>query len=157
MFKEDAVNAVNPHLFTIATLTGHACLTVGDGYSIVIDNGPARKSNYSAQLQKSSETIGDPFEISTVRQEDFEAYKGVMEGDDITQSGPKPSSQTARGHQGPAAFLIMASGLDEHGSGSRNPLKYSHLDIASSAGDLPHPATGSPVLALAEQYLLKHL
>ncbi|VEN36631.1 unnamed protein product [Callosobruchus maculatus] len=122
-----------------------------------MDNGPARKSNYSAQLQKSSESIGDPFEVSTVRQEDFEAYKGMMEGDDVTQSGPKPSSQSPRGHQGPAAFLILASGLDEHGSGSRSPLQYSHLDIASSAGSLPLPATGSPVLALAEQYLLQHL
>lgn len=33
-FKELALSAVNPHLFTIATLTGHACLTVGLGYSI---------------------------------------------------------------------------------------------------------------------------
>lgn len=33
-FKELALKAVNPHLFTIATLTGHACLTVGLGYSI---------------------------------------------------------------------------------------------------------------------------
>lgn len=32
--KELAVNAVNPHLYTIATLTGHAVLTVGDNYSI---------------------------------------------------------------------------------------------------------------------------
>lgn len=28
--KEMAVNAVNPHLYTIATLTGHACLSAGD-------------------------------------------------------------------------------------------------------------------------------
>lgn len=33
-FKEAALNAVNPHLYTIATLTGHAARTVGDGYSI---------------------------------------------------------------------------------------------------------------------------
>lgn len=32
--KEMALNAVNPHLFTIATLTGHAVLTVGAGYSV---------------------------------------------------------------------------------------------------------------------------
>lgn len=34
--KEMAVNAVNPHLFTIATLTGHAVLTAGEGYSVSI-------------------------------------------------------------------------------------------------------------------------
>lgn len=28
--KELAVNDENPHLYTIATLTGHACLAVGD-------------------------------------------------------------------------------------------------------------------------------
>jgi leucyl aminopeptidase len=32
--KEAAVEAVNPHLFTVATLTGHAYLAVGEGYSI---------------------------------------------------------------------------------------------------------------------------
>lgn len=29
-----ALDAVDPHLYTVATLTGHACLTVGVGYSI---------------------------------------------------------------------------------------------------------------------------
>lgn len=55
---------------------------------------------------------------------------------------------------GPAGFLLLASGLVEHGSGSSSPLKYSHLDIASSAGDYPDPATGSPLLALTETYIL---
>lgn len=32
--KELAVDAVNPHLYTIATLTGHAVLTVGTNYTI---------------------------------------------------------------------------------------------------------------------------
>lgn len=32
--KDVAINSINPHLYTIATLTGHACLAVGDGYSI---------------------------------------------------------------------------------------------------------------------------
>lgn len=32
--KELAKNAVNPHLFTIATLTGHAFRTVGPGYTV---------------------------------------------------------------------------------------------------------------------------
>ncbi|KAG5893945.1 hypothetical protein JTB14_009692 [Gonioctena quinquepunctata] len=152
--KEEAVNAVNPHIFTIATLTGHAYRTVGEGYSIVMDNGPARKNNNDQKLQEASEKIGDPFEISRIRREDFSNYKGVMEGDDVTQSLSKPSVQISRGHQGPAAFLIMASGLDKHGSGSDKPLKYSHLDIAASSGSLPEPATGSPLLALAQAYLL---
>nr|XP_023021022.1 putative aminopeptidase W07G4.4 [Leptinotarsa decemlineata] len=153
-FKEDAINAINPHIFTIATLTGHAARTVGEGYSIVMDNGPARQINNDQKLQEASEKIGDPFEISRIRKEDFSNYKGVMEGDDVTQSLSKPSVQISRGHQGPAAFLIMASGLDKHGSESDKPLKYSHLDIAASSGSLPAPATGSPVLALAQAYLI---
>lgn len=48
----------------------------------------------------------------------------------------------------------MASGLDEYGLTSKKPLKYSHLDIAASSGSLPDPGTGSPVLALAQAYLL---
>lgn len=34
--KEMALCSVNPHLFTIATLTGHAVLTAGLGYSVSI-------------------------------------------------------------------------------------------------------------------------
>lgn len=32
--KEMALCSVNPHLFTVATLTGHAIRTVGPGYSV---------------------------------------------------------------------------------------------------------------------------
>lgn len=30
--------------------------------------------------------------------------------------------------------MMLASGIDKHGTKSSNPLKYSHLDIAGSAG-----------------------
>ncbi|XP_068896981.1 putative aminopeptidase W07G4.4 [Tenebrio molitor] len=152
--KEAAVEAVNPHLFTVATLTGHAYLAVGEGYSIVMDNGPAYKAGNSGRLQLGGDAVGDAFEVSRIRAEDFEMHRGAAVGDDIKQGNNQPSTRTPRGHQGPAAFLILASGLDEHGSGSAKPLKYSHLDIAASAGEYPKPATGSPVLALAKAYLL---
>ncbi|XP_044271460.1 putative aminopeptidase W07G4.4 [Tribolium madens] len=152
--KELAVDAVNPHLFTVATLTGHAFLTVGEGYSIVMDNGPALKSGNSIRLQTAGDLIGDIFEISRIRSEDFAQHRGEAFGDDVKQANNQPSSRTPRGHQGPAAFLILAAGLQEHGSGSGKPLKYSHLDIAASAGEFPKPATGAPVLALAKAFLL---
>ncbi|CAH0555793.1 unnamed protein product [Brassicogethes aeneus] len=152
-FKEAALDAVNPHLFTVATLTGHAVRTVGDGYSIIIDNGPARKEGNAQKMQIASDLIGDPIEISTLRREDISNHKGQAEGDDVVQGQAKPSTMSNRGHQGPMAFLLMASGLDKHGSGSEKPLKYSHLDIAASAGDCPNPATGAPILALAKNYL----
>jgi leucyl aminopeptidase len=34
-------------------------------------------------------------------------------GDDVFQANNLPSSRTPRGHQGPAGFLILASGLDK--------------------------------------------
>lgn len=57
--------------------------------------------------------MGDPVEVSIVRKEDFDAYKGKSEGDDIIQSAGKVSGLPVRGHQGPTAFLIKASGLDK--------------------------------------------
>ena len=48
-----------------------------------------------------------------------------------------------RGHQFPGAFLHTVSGLTKHQLSSEKPLKYSHLDVAGSSGDLPEPTTGS--------------
>lgn len=150
--KEMALCSVNPHLFTIATLTGHAFLSAGPGYSIAMDNAVARLSSNAEKLQASGETMGDPFEISRIRREDFHFHEGIAEGDDIRQAVNQLSSKLPRGHQGPAAFLIKASGIDKHGIGSEKPLKYCHLDIAGSAGDLPEQPTGSPILALAKAF-----
>ncbi|XP_069678900.1 putative aminopeptidase W07G4.4 isoform X2 [Periplaneta americana] len=173
--RELAEKAVNPHLMTIATLTGHAVLTVGAGYSIVMDNGPARKASHAQLLQAAGEELGDMLEISTIRREDIAFHKvcssnaGVLvlleksdttddsEGkgmfDDIYQANNLPSSRTPRGHQGPAGFLILVSGLDKHGSESKIPLNYSHIDIAASSGDVPHDATGAPILGLVSLHL----
>lgn len=43
---------------------------------------------------------------------------------DVRQGNTKPSVQTMRGHQSPAAFLIKASRLDEHGRDSKHPIKF---------------------------------
>lgn len=150
--KDIATRSVNPHLFTIATLTGHAWSTVGSGYTISMDNGPARMQSFSQQLQRSGEILGDMFEISTIRKEDYEAYRGKAEDEDVVQFTKAP-----RGHQGPAAFLIMASGLEVYGlDSSQCKLKYTHLDIAASAGNFPHPASACPVLALSANHLNIH-
>lgn len=96
---------------TIATLTGHAYLTTGEGYSvsdgffadastssahppaqkflthfsyhfaqIVMDNAAARKADNAITLHKVSEQIGDPFEFSTIRREDYKFHRGTEEG-----------------------------------------------------------------------------
>lgn len=97
---------------TIATLTGHACLAVGP-YSIVMDNSVAQRNGNGPKLQSAGEVIGDPFEISILRREDIAFHKGKGDGDDVHQCNNLPSSRTARGHQGPAGFLILTSGLDQ--------------------------------------------
>lgn len=80
---------------------------------IAMDNAVARLVSNAEKLQASGETIGDPFEISRIRREDFRLHEGRSEGDDVLQAVNKSSLRTERGHQGPSAFLIMASGLDK--------------------------------------------
>jgi len=155
VMKERAVkeNLPNPYLYTIATLTGHAVLALGH-YTGVMDNKVAEHSGHGINFCKAGEMIGDPSEISAIRKEDFEFIrKNTGFGEDLLQCNNEPSSQTLRGHQFPAAFLIVASGLDKHDSSSSTPLKYSHLDIAGSSGDVPDTPTGSPILSLSQLHL----
>lgn len=155
-FKEKIINEklANPEIFTIATLTGHACLAVGDNYSIILDNGPARVRGTGESLQKAGEKVGDLFEVSTIRREDFDFNKGKSEYEDILQCNNAPSSRTPRGHQLPAAFLIQVSGLEKHGLDSTVPIPFSHIDIAGSSGPFPGIPTGAPVAALTAKYLI---
>merc|ERR1711956_127793 len=64
--KEKALNEVNPHLMTIATLTGHAVMAVGP-YTAVMDNGAAKKESFAINLQATGDLYGDMFEVSTIR------------------------------------------------------------------------------------------
>ncbi|KAI9556250.1 hypothetical protein GHT06_018824 [Daphnia sinensis] len=151
--KEEAVNAINPQLMTIATLTGHAYLAVGEPYSIILDNGPAARQEVSKKVQEAGNLLGDMFEISTIRKEDYAFHKGKSEYEDVLQCNNLPSSRTPRGHQAPAAFIILASGLNKHGIDGAVPLPFSHLDIAAASGPFPGIPSSAPVLALARYYL----
>uniref|UniRef100_A0A8C3A3X3 Zgc:152830 n=1 Tax=Cyclopterus lumpus TaxID=8103 RepID=A0A8C3A3X3_CYCLU len=143
--KEKAVRETSPELFTIATLTGHAIRAMGPNYSV----STAQRLRLTA-----GEKLGDVFEVSSIRREDYDFHKGQSEYEDILQSNNLPSSATPRGHQAPAAFLIMAAGLDKHGVDSNAPLPYSHIDIAGSSGPFPGVPTGAPILAMATNYIL---
>ena len=72
--KEKALNEINPHLMTIATLTGHAVMAVGP-YTAVMDNGAAKKESFAINLQATGDLYGDMFEVSTIRKEDYEFIK----------------------------------------------------------------------------------
>ncbi|XP_011203479.2 putative aminopeptidase W07G4.4 isoform X2 [Bactrocera dorsalis] len=143
----------DPHLFTIATLTGHACISAGDGYSIAIDNSVAQKTGHARLLQETGQSFGEPFEVSVLRPDDFDFNKGKVLGEDLVQANNAPSTRTPRGHQIPAAFLIQATGLDKHGLESSTPLKYTHIDIAASACVFPEIPTAAPIVTLAKTHL----
>ncbi|XP_037948715.1 putative aminopeptidase W07G4.4 [Teleopsis dalmanni] len=143
----------DPHLFTIATLTGHACLSAGEGYSIIMDNSVAREAQHARHLQCVGQSVGEPFEVSVLRQDDFDFNAGKVIGEDIVQCNNLASSRTPRGHQVPAAFLMLVTALTKQGLKSSYPIKYTHLDIAASAGEYPKMPTAAPIIALAKAHL----
>ena len=49
-------------------------------------------------MQKAGDLIGDPYEISTLRREDFDFVKGKSEYEDILQANNLPSTMTSRGN-----------------------------------------------------------
>ncbi|XP_034486469.1 putative aminopeptidase W07G4.4 [Drosophila innubila] len=147
-------NLPNPHIFSIATLTGHAFISAGEGQSIIVDNSVAAKADHARKLQAAGQVFGEPFEVSVLRQCDFDFNAGRVIGEDVVQSNNLPSVRTPRGHQVPAAFMIKATGLDKHGLDSSKPIRYSHLDIAGSAGEYPDMPTAAPIVALAKTHLI---
>merc|ERR1711971_1054436 len=151
--KEKALKEINPHLMTIATLTGHAVMAVGP-YTSIMDNGAAKKEDFALKLQATGDLFADMFEVNTIRKEDYEFIKDKSgEFVDVLQCNNAPSTRTPRGHQFPAAFMLKVSGMTNHQMTSEKPLKYTHLDVAGSSGSLPGPTTGSSVVALSMHFL----
>ncbi|MCC7398251.1 MAG: leucyl aminopeptidase family protein [Planctomycetes bacterium] len=149
--RVDAAKADAPALFSVATLTGHAGHAMGP-YNIALDNGPARAAGTALSLAASGEMLGDPFEVSHLRREDYDFVQPHSKADDVLSCNNAPSSMTARGHQFPMAFLCLASGLDKHGTDSAVPLPFTHIDIGGSGcegGDWQHGRpTGRPLVAM---------
>ncbi len=147
-----AKDAVAPHILSVATLTGHSGRAVGP-YSVLIDNGPAKKHGVAQTLDAIGERWGDPFEVSRLRREDYDFIRARTKADDVLSCNNAPSVDTSRGHQFPAAFMAVASGLDAHGSDSHEPLPYTHIDLGGSGcegGDWQHGRpTAAPVTALS--------
>ena len=107
--KEKALNEINPHLFTIATLTGAAVRAYGP-YTALIDNGPAKKEKFALNLQETGELFGDKFEVTTVQKEDFKYIKDKTgEYGEVLQIGD--GSKKSRGHQYPCAFLQKVASI----------------------------------------------
>ncbi len=147
----DAAQAEGPHLFSVATLTGHSGRAVGP-YNIALDNGPARAFATAETLMQIGDLVGDPFEVSRLRREDFDFVQPRSKADDTLSCNNLPSSGTARGHQFPMAFLCLASGLVKHGTDSAVPLPFTHIDIGGSGcegGDWQHGRpSGRPLVTM---------
>ncbi|WP_413401323.1 M17 family metallopeptidase [Pseudoalteromonas sp. KJ71-7] len=155
--KDLAVNEINPTLFTVATLTGHAARAMGP-YGAYVENGPARSANISRQLADCGDLWADGAEVSRSRREDYDFIKPRTLADDVLSSNNAASAVTARGHQFPMAFLAVVGGLDKHGNESTLPLPYVHMDIAGSGvegGDWQHgKPTAASVSSLFARYCL---
>lgn len=147
----DAEKVPGPHLFTVATLTGHAVIAMGE-YSVAVDNKPARAERTAETIAAIGEVWGDPLELSRLRREDFAIIAPRTANEDVISCNNLPSSGTPRGHQFPMAFLARASGLED------GPYRYTHLDIAGAAtigSDWQHGRpTGRPVAALTAWTLM---
>ncbi len=140
-----AEKAVNPQIFSVATLTGHVVRAYG-GYTALVENAVAKSQSVASNLAQTAELWGEPVEISSLRHEDFGKIVDPSGAADVLSSNNAPSSVTARGHQYPAAFLLKASGLDKHNLTSDKPIAYTHVDIAGSATE-GHPLYGKPTAA----------
>ncbi|CAB4022915.1 aminopeptidase [Paramuricea clavata] len=148
--KEEAIGQPDPHIYTIATLTGHCIRTYGTHYSGIMENGPAKKQNLCQSLQAAGDSTAEPCEISTMRREDFDASASKTEYEDFYQID---KSSGNRGHQYAGVFLQRASGLDKHGLDSDKQLPYMHIDIAGSSGIYPDMPFATPLLGLSAFYL----
>ncbi|XP_046976294.1 putative aminopeptidase W07G4.4 [Vanessa cardui] len=140
LFKlsELAGKELNPHIYTIATLTGHARACYGN-YSAAMDNHSARATSHSSKLQFSGSRVGEGFEVSVVRSEDLAVNVGKCKGDDLVQYD---TDAKCRNHQLAAGFLIKVGGLEDKN------IKFTHLDIAGAAGIPPEEPTAVPLLSL---------
>ena len=152
-----AASESNAHLFSVATLTGHAYRAVGT-YNIAIDNRPARSAEIASRLAVAGDRWGDPFEVSRLRREDWHFVRPRTKADDVLSCNNASSSATARGHQFPMAFLAIASGLAEHGHrDAQKTLAYTHIDIGGSAvedADWQHgQPTATPIVALMAAFI----
>jgi leucyl aminopeptidase len=156
--REKAIDTANPYLFTVATLTGHAVIAVGP-YTALLDNGPAHSKQVADRISNRGAQWGEPMEISTLRREDISFVDAKTPAADLLSCNSAPSSRTPRGHQFPAAFLLRASGLEEHGTRSAKPLPYTHVDIAGSAVTDTDWAfgtpTGSPVVSFIARWCMQ--
>jgi leucyl aminopeptidase len=150
--RDEAAAAGDAVAMSVATLTGHVGRAYGP-YAAVMANGAAVAADWPRRIQQAGELLGDPFEWSMIRREDYDMIRPKTKGGPIVQCNSAASVNTQRGHQFPFCFLEKVSGLEHHDVGAASPVPYLHLDIAFSVthtgGSMDGLPSGSPVPALA--------
>ncbi|MBT1451104.1 leucyl aminopeptidase family protein [Glaciecola sp. XM2] len=158
--REQAIDAINPQIFSVATLTGHAAIAFGP-YTALLENQVAISQSVSQGLIDAGHLWSDPCEQSRVRREDYDFIQPRTKADDVLSSNNAPSVSTVRGHQFPMAYLSIASGLDAHNMGSDKPIAYTHVDIAGSGVENLNwqhgKPTAAPLAAFTARYILPRL
>ena len=152
--REEGEQSPDPLALTIATLTGHAALAYGP-FTALVENGAARRRRLSEAIERAGDALGDPVERSRLRPEDYAFVAPKSSAEDVISCNSLPSSRTPRGHQFPAAFIDIVSGLRAHNHPRREaPIPFVHVDIAGatvvSGSWATGTPTGAPVVALAE-------
>lgn len=105
--RELALDAANPHLYTIATLTGHEVLAHGF-FPSVIDNGVARAAGHAQELQKIGDQWGQPVEISRLHVEASGDLEKLMGHGKIVKLGAA-RVKSAQNSSKPTDFFISGS------------------------------------------------
>jgi len=133
-------------------------------YAAATDTPAARAAGGLApRLAAAGAHLGQPLEVSSLRREDFAFIAPGCKGTpvsacgdsyDVLQSNNAATSATTRGHQFPMAFLVVASGLGDHGASAALPLPYCHIDLAESVVDSRGVETGSPIVPLVGHFVL---
>uniref|UniRef100_A0A0K0E0P1 CYTOSOL_AP domain-containing protein n=1 Tax=Strongyloides stercoralis TaxID=6248 RepID=A0A0K0E0P1_STRER len=153
---EMSINYKNPHLYTLATLTGHEVLAYGE-YAAMMDNGPALKHGTSNEMVKTGEIYGQPLVIDRLQPEDFQFNLPECKEADLRQGNTLASVVTLRGHQAPGAFLIQGSGLMNHQNKNERPVKFTHIDMGSCMGDFPIVSYPNPLVTFIAHYILPRI
>jgi leucyl aminopeptidase len=142
--RENADTA-NTVLMSVATLTGHVYRAYGP-YVGALENGAARARGFLRTLSEAGELLGEPLESTRPRREDYQFVAPKAPTEDVVSSNRLATVDTPRGHQGPFAFLDVASGL------KATQLPFVHLDISGVVVTPPDwqtgRPTGSPIAAL---------
>jgi leucyl aminopeptidase len=141
-----------PAAVLVATLTGHAGRASGPLQHRARQRPCAHARHAAESLMRLGDVLGDPFEVSRLRREDFDFVQPRSKADDVLSCNNAPSSATAARPPVPDGVPVPRQRPRRHGNDSAVPLPFTHIDIGGSGcegGDWQHGRpTGRPLVAM---------